>query len=423
MRINCEVTSLHRGTAAVSCRQPRAVRSTLSVACAVPGNDQSVCLHLCNAANKLGTQYKILNNVSYLFSKFIEEGKFTIRLINPNLDLLVKTDAEQAKKFVKILSLCVRGKVPKNLSSVEAIRTRDLTKPEVSLNITSQQDYPVKTAFPAHLQQLIVTECKLNRVEGRILRLRRLEILNLSDNLIVEVPRTVADMAALTELVLSGNKIASLPAHLFDGKINATLRKLDLARNQLVLLPASLCLLNKLFTLDVSSNQLMVIPLTIKRLASLQYLNLSDNPLTSLPFAVSEMPLTSLSFDYILPHEYVHEPYYSNSPPVLPLTEMAARTLLGCKHRDPEYLHHLTKDLPSTLRRRLMYFIGCDFCSGVCVSYGTIYYKDLRMGNFKAMLIEKRRGMPVFPGSHMSCCSQRRAERLPRGPSHILAER
>jgi LRR-repeat protein 1 len=77
-----------------------------------------------------------------------------------------------------------------------------------------------------------VTECKLNRLEGRILRLRRLEILNLSENHIREVPRSVADMAALTELVLAGNMIASLPAHLFDGKINATLRKLDLARNQ-----------------------------------------------------------------------------------------------------------------------------------------------------------------------------------------------
>ncbi|KAF2349893.1 hypothetical protein FHG87_019349 [Trinorchestia longiramus] len=115
MRINCEVTVVSRALAGTNCRQPRAVRASLGIGRAALGDNGSLCFHLCTASNRHGSKYKIVKNIDGVFTKFVSEGKFTIRLKEPKQDLIVKTDAVQAKSFLQLPEVSIKGYVLHNV--------------------------------------------------------------------------------------------------------------------------------------------------------------------------------------------------------------------------------------------------------------------------------------------------------------------
>lgn len=116
------------------------------------------------------------------------------------------------------------------------------------------------------------------------LQLPSLRVLDLrSCSIIDAIPSTLGNLANLTSLYLSDNKLTgTVPDTL--GQLLA-LSVLDLSRNSLTgFIPTSLSFLDNLSSLDMSSNFLSgPIPPAIGALSRLQYLNLSSNGLTSLP--------------------------------------------------------------------------------------------------------------------------------------------
>jgi serine/threonine protein kinase len=112
----------------------------------------------------------------------------------------------------------------------------------------------------------------------------------------VEVLAELGALTALTELVLYGNQLTSLPAEL--GALTA-LRVLNLSGNQLTSLPAELGALTALTKLFLQDNQLTSLPGELGALTALTFLRLDGNQLTSLPAELGALTaLTFLRLDY-----------------------------------------------------------------------------------------------------------------------------
>jgi Leucine-rich repeat (LRR) protein/GTPase SAR1 family protein len=138
-----------------------------------------------------------------------------------------------------------------------------------------------------------------------------LDVLDVSDNDLTELPGWLADRTALTELSLSYNKLTVLPAWLgnLTDLTHLKLSGCDLAElpdslatltaltvlhahnNKLTALPDWLGDVTGLETLWLNYNQLTVAPEPLRRLTGLTSLWLGDNPLTGLPDWLGELSL------------------------------------------------------------------------------------------------------------------------------------
>ncbi|GLG92389.1 Leucine-rich repeat protein soc-2 homolog [Gryllus bimaculatus] len=136
---------------------------------------------------------------------------------------------------------------------------------------------------------------------------------DLSKNRFGELPVEVTEFCSLERLLLYHNTIRSIPDTVV---YLQSLVYLDLSRNQLSILPSSLCQLplevllvsnNKLVSLpeeigriktlaelDVSCNEIAHLPRQIGELPALRYLNLRRNLLSELPAEVTELSLERL---------------------------------------------------------------------------------------------------------------------------------
>ncbi|XP_067007214.2 leucine-rich repeat and calponin homology domain-containing protein isoform X2 [Anabrus simplex] len=138
-------------------------------------------------------------------------------------------------------------------------------------------------------------------------------IADLSKNRFIELPVEVTEFCSLERLELYHNTIRSIPDTVV---YLQSLLYLDLSRNQLSVLPSSLCQLpvevllvsnNRLSSLpeemgrmktlaelDVSCNEITYLPRQIGELPALKSLNLRRNLLTELPIEVTELHLERL---------------------------------------------------------------------------------------------------------------------------------
>lgn len=120
---------------------------------------------------------------------------------------------------------------------------------------------------------------------------KRLSTLNLSQNNLQKLPRSINFLINLTNLDLSMNQLQELPPYF--NKLSS-LRKLDLSHNELESLPESIGELASLQSLSAINNKLRNIPDSIGNLTDLQLLNLSENELETLPESIGQ--LTSLKY-------------------------------------------------------------------------------------------------------------------------------
>ncbi|KAK4309050.1 hypothetical protein Pmani_019309 [Petrolisthes manimaculis] len=299
MRINCEVQVSNRKLPSLSLNNKRGgTRSSLGIGRppASKADVSNLFIHLCTAQNKQGTKYKVGGNIEAVFTKFVSEGKFTIRFKTPEHDLCVKADPILAKSFLHILKLGIQNKDIENLhlSSLAPVKQSQVEKPKTKLVISSKQEYPITTAFPYTLENLRVNSVELNRVENRMCKLRKLQILHLGDNLIRELPDALGQMKCLSELHLPSNALTRISPHLFSGPLCHTLHLLDLSDNKIELLPHTLGQLHTLTYLKLDKNLLTNLPVSLGKLTKLRSLSASNNKLVDLPATASHLQLDTL---------------------------------------------------------------------------------------------------------------------------------
>lgn len=92
MKIVCDTCVVNRTKPQV---KNRSVKSTLAVGKSNKENSKVFLILINGPQNKAGSRYDLTNNISKIFTKFLNEGKCTISLKLPEIDIQVKADPIQ----------------------------------------------------------------------------------------------------------------------------------------------------------------------------------------------------------------------------------------------------------------------------------------------------------------------------------------
>uniref|UniRef100_A0A8C4NNL8 Zgc:77287 n=1 Tax=Eptatretus burgeri TaxID=7764 RepID=A0A8C4NNL8_EPTBU len=342
----------------------RPARTVLSIG-RQPGQPGPEGLRLLVATdkNRAGMKYKLKGNVQQLFTRFVCDGKTTIRLKEPSLELrLSQADVTCLKIFLGKLRLASQGKLPEEtrLSALAPACAKDVEKPRRRLVILSQKAYPILDGFPSSLKNLQISNCLLAQVDNRITGLALLRQLDLSCNRLRHLPASLGALPHLATLVVSDNQLETFPSELCRS-LGPSLRLLDLSRNQLRLLPPQLFQMHKLCQLNLDDNELVELPIGLQNLPALRIFSADNNHLRWLPPGFQHLRLDSISLfgnDFVsesLPHEiHLQVP--------LTLWECTARAVLLARIPYTQAL------LPKVICEELELAHPCEVCSGVAFS-------------------------------------------------------
>ncbi|KAK3538017.1 hypothetical protein QTP70_027367 [Hemibagrus guttatus] len=369
MKLQCDVEVVNRMLPTFGVKSKgRGSRAVLSIGKHVDKNTQrtNVYLLICTAKDKAGSKYKasLKENIEKFFTCFVEEGKATVRLKEPMVDICMsKAETTSLKTFLSAAQLAHRGTVRESisLSTLTPVRAKDVEKPKKKLIIMSKKDYPITSSFPYSLEQLQVSYCKLARVDMRMLSLKSLRTLDLSNNHIKKLPDTIGDLRLLTELILHNNHLESFSEALCLSSLQKSLQHLDLSQNCLKMLPACFCKLHELVSLKMDDNELVQLPFHIGQLTKMRFLSAAHNKLTVLPGDFRKLSLENLDLfgnPFAQPNPLDHSIQLT-----LPLTleELASRAVL--KYRIP-YGPHL---IPFHLCGNMELAKVCN-CGCICVN-------------------------------------------------------
>ncbi|KAL8168608.1 UNVERIFIED_CONTAM: Leucine-rich repeat protein 1 [Gekko kuhli] len=304
MRLPCEVSVVSRLLPSAGLRGPgRAARALLSLGrpsggpAAAGNGGGGVWLLVSTARDRPGTKYQLKENIEQLFTRFVEDGKATIRLKEPAVDVcLSKANASLLKTFLSAVKLANSGTHEEALplSALVPPKASEVEKPKTRMAITSRKEYPLTRNFPHSLEHLQASYCRLTRVDVRMLSLRSLRKLDLSHNCIKKLPATIGDLACLQELNLHNNHLEAFSAALCGSTLRKSLRSLDLGQNRLKALPAQFCQLQGLTHLRLDDNELVRLPFWIGRLRQLRSFSAARNRLPFLPEDFAKLSLENL---------------------------------------------------------------------------------------------------------------------------------
>ena len=139
-------------------------------------------------------------------------------------------------------------------------------------------------------KELCLKGRKLDQVPDALTKMTDIEVLDLSDNELAELPEGLKNLKQLTTLVLSGNKLEELPRIVCQLK---TLKTLEAAYNTISRLPDSISNLHQLTTLNMSYNELEEIPEELCQLKKLTTLDITSNPIKRIATEITNLRLLS----------------------------------------------------------------------------------------------------------------------------------
>ncbi|XP_053989160.1 leucine-rich repeat protein 1 [Hylaeus volcanicus] len=283
--------------------------------------------------NKQGVRYKINCNVSQIFTKFINEGKATIRFLEPPHDLVIQSDIIQLKSFIHTLKLALSKKVNLSVLTISNLNPKSLSAiPKIKVVVNKSSDYPTLEGFPRTTEELYLVGSNRLSLDKQILKLQSLRILNLSSNRISSIPKELGYLQHLQELNLSQNLLnkGTNWVWLDQGPIKSNLKLLDISNNLLTTLPEQIGKLHALINLKASKNMLSYLPQSLGKLSKLKYLDLSKNNLEYMPGSTRNLRLALLD---VSENEFRRtESHLMSNLDVPSLTESAARSFLKTRH-------------------------------------------------------------------------------------------
>lgn len=202
---------------------------------------------------------------------------------------VIQKKIEQAKKTgVLALRECGLKTLPPAAVAPDAssIRTVDLTG-------NSLNSLPDGIGAWTGLQNCICEQAGLSVLPAAVGKLASLQKLTLSSNKLRTLPVELSQLGKIRILQLNSNQLGpKLPEAAFGAEMKA-LEELELSGNLLEELPTTLGALPSLVRLLVARNKLQELPAALGGLGKLQHLDAAENRLTGVPAAVLEG--TSLS--------------------------------------------------------------------------------------------------------------------------------
>ncbi|XP_061094128.1 leucine-rich repeat-containing protein 40 [Conger conger] len=134
------------------------------------------------------------------------------------------------------------------------------------------------------LTKLLLSSNKLDVLSEDVRLLPALVVLDVHDNKLTTLPKSIGELENLQKLNLSHNKLKELPEELW---LLKNLRTLQLQQNLLEELPDGVGQLEMLDDIDLSNNEMTTLPESLGNLTHLVKLNVSYNKLKSLPHGIS----------------------------------------------------------------------------------------------------------------------------------------
>jgi len=205
--------------------------------------------------------------------------------------------------------------LPQSIQRFESLRVLNLSNNELKI---------IPDIIFSHLRKLWILQLSNNQIQQvspRIKELRELRSIDLSRNYLHELPNTFTSLHRLEKLVCNQNYIESLPEgfarivslrelHISGNQVNsntlvnpvASLVQLDtlsLSNCELVDLPVQMASLVSLYRVSMTSNRFEEIPRVIQTWHRLRVLDLSNNQIKSVPewFASAVPSLQRLSLE------------------------------------------------------------------------------------------------------------------------------
>jgi len=148
--------------------------------------------------------------------------------------------------------------------------------------------YNLQTAL-AHREEvteLHLHNCRLDQLPPVVFGMPRLQKLEVSVNMIREIPHQIGQLKNLRSLSLSFNQITELPPRLFELR---QLTELNLSNNQIRVLPPAIGRLENLQRLRLAGNALEGLPPEIGQLSQLTHLDLQQNQIKRLPLQLAKL--------------------------------------------------------------------------------------------------------------------------------------
>ncbi|XP_072755557.1 leucine-rich repeat protein 1 isoform X1 [Anoplolepis gracilipes] len=368
MRLHCKI-EIHDKTLSLHRKSQRSILAFIKD----PVKNNNIYLYLQTRQNKHGTKYKIANNITKVFNKFIDDGKVTISLKEPCHDIIIQSDAFQLKSFLNILKRITSGDYSYITKYVLKSDTTFSSNEFYSLQrvvVKKKSEYPILQGFPQMTTQLILSGLDRKSFDRQILTLQNLKFLDLSNNKISFLPTELGTLPNLQALNLShnnlGKSVHSKWTWLEQTPLRNNLHFLDISNNLLTKLPIQIGLLDALRELNIHRNKLTKLPQNIGTLSKLQLLNVANNNLLFLPGTIQYLQLQVLdisenSFNNIR-EELINIQMDSNKG--LPsLLEISARSILKSR---------ITYDaslIPYTLVQYLYEAKYCLSCKQACFEY------------------------------------------------------
>ena len=137
-----------------------------------------------------------------------------------------------------------------------------------------------------HLEILDLSHNRLQSLPEDILKLTKLKVIFLSDNLFTEYPAVLGRMPNLEMVGLKANQIQKVA----ESALSKNLRWLILTDNRIEALPESIGKLQRLQKLMLAGNRLTHLPSSMSSCQNLQLLRVSANRLHSLPDWIFSLP-------------------------------------------------------------------------------------------------------------------------------------
>lgn len=196
----------------------------------------------------------------------------------------------------------------------------------IDLSSNLIEEIPQDVFYQEQLRILDLSKNKITNISG-IDRLANISLLDISHNKIKVIPNEIDVLTSLKILDLGSNNIGEIPETV--SKLTA-LKALDLTKNKIVHLPDGFGGLSSLNSLDLSENGIKTLPSVFGKLSELTTLNLRNNNLQYLPFEVEflkNLNWMDLSFNNlsVLPPQigklenltilYLHSNQLSSLPP------------------------------------------------------------------------------------------------------------
>lgn len=154
MQVNCKANVINRLLPSAGQSGPnRLVWSNITL---TENKSSVVELLLTTARNKTGTKYKVSNNIDQIFSKFVNQGKLTLRFKQPQHDLCLHGESKHIERILSIVKGEDKQLKHGTLCPLLTNNANKIVIPKTKLTISSRADYPVTTGFPETLISLKV---------------------------------------------------------------------------------------------------------------------------------------------------------------------------------------------------------------------------------------------------------------------------